>query len=219
MFRDTASYIGSICFFSFQLNWIYQTFVAFLLCAKPRGYKNERCMVCAPKRSWSCRFGVYHSSLLVLQRILLSHPHFLFCCCCWGVRERGAVSFVYTTCGWVFFHPQCLNSPSPVPPTAVAFLILGPYPLWEDGLMHLGLKKRPVVIIRELEPKAWWTMDLSGGKIGCVFLSSGKKSGCDFNSPEVFVGKEENMQKTPVFSFLIPLRRVPKSSQTICWPG
>lgn len=32
MFRDTASYIGSICFFSFQLNRIYQTFIAFLLC-------------------------------------------------------------------------------------------------------------------------------------------------------------------------------------------
>lgn len=79
--------------------------------------------------------------------------------------------------------------------------------------MHLDLKMRPVVIIRQEEPKAWRNTDLSGEKIVMLcFLSYGKKSGCDFNSPKALAGKEENMQKTPVFSFLSPFKRFPKSS-------
>lgn len=50
-------------------------------------------------------------------------------------------------------------------------------------------------------------------------MSYGEKSGCDSNPPKVFVGKEENMQKTPVFSFLFQFTRFPKSSQTIFWHG
>lgn len=86
--------------------------------------------------------------------------------------------------------------------------------------MGLGLKMRPVVIIRQVEPNGWRNMDLSGEKVVMLcFLSYGKKSGCDLNSPKAVAGKEENMQKTPVFSFLSPFRRFPKSSQTIGWPG
>lgn len=32
-----------------------------------------------------------------------------------------------------------------------------------------------------------------------------KKDGCDLNSPQALVGKEENLQKTPVFAFLSPI--------------
>lgn len=106
MFRDTASYIGSICFFSFQLNWIYQTCIAFLLCAKPCGYKNERGMVCAQRSSWSCRFGVYHFLLLVLQRILLSHPHRLFFFV--GVGGEGCCFFCLYRM-WVGFLPSTVS--------------------------------------------------------------------------------------------------------------
>lgn len=50
MYRDTTSYIGQSV--SSHFNWICQTFIAFLLCAKNCGCKNEWDVVCALKSSW-----------------------------------------------------------------------------------------------------------------------------------------------------------------------
>lgn len=67
--------------------------------------------------------------------------------------------------------------------------------------MVLDLLPKPVVIIRQAEPKAWSVMGMSGGqKIGPhSFLRFGHQSGCDLNSSQLFEGKEENMKKTPIF--------------------
>lgn len=96
--RDTASYIGSICFFSFQLNWIYQTFIVFLLCAKSCGYKNEWDVVCALISSRSSKLWSLSFPLACFTAIFYPPPYL-----------EGVLFLSYTTRGWVFFHLQWKN--------------------------------------------------------------------------------------------------------------
>lgn len=101
--RDTASYIGSICFFSFQLNWIYQTFIVFLLCAKGCGYKNEWDVVCALISSRSSKLWSLSFSLACFTAIFYPPP-FL----------EGVLFLSYTTRGFSSIYsgetPQLCSS-------------------------------------------------------------------------------------------------------------
>lgn len=178
MFRDTASYIGSICFFSFQLNWIYQTFIAFLLCAKRCGYKNGWDAVCAWRSSSSLSKFWSLSPLLPLQPYSILPAPGLWVCV-W-------VLFLFFTPHVGGFPPSAVDKtlPSPIPNSAVVFLVLGNSSIGRVGLCLWIWKWGQLSLSDKWSQTLGETWVCQGGEIVMLcFLSYGKKKWLWFEFP------------------------------------